>query len=75
MTPAERRKIMLEGPMVSTILTLALPNVLNVAMTRARKKLVIIGDSATLGSDRFYQHLLEYCESIGAYRTAWEFGE
>ena len=48
---------------------------MNVAMTRARKKLVIIGDSATLGSDRFYQHLLEYCESIGAYRTAWEFGE
>ena len=46
---------------------------MNVAMTRARKKLVIIGDSATLGSDNFYQDFLTYCESIDGYRTAWEF--
>jgi len=46
---------------------------MNVAMTRARKKLIIIGDSATLGNDRFYQKLFEYCERIGAYRSAWEF--
>jgi ATP-dependent RNA/DNA helicase IGHMBP2 len=46
---------------------------MNVAMTRARKKLVIIGDSATLGADKFYTKFLEYVDSIGAYRTAWEF--
>jgi ATP-dependent RNA/DNA helicase IGHMBP2 len=45
---------------------------MNVAMTRAKKKLVIIGDSATLGNDKFYADFLEYTESIGAYRTGWE---
>lgn len=46
---------------------------MNVAMTRARKKLVIVGDSATLGNDPFYSRFLEYAESIGAYKSAWEF--
>lgn len=46
---------------------------MNVAMTRARMKLVIIGDSATLGNDKFYAEFLEFAESIGGYRTAWEF--
>jgi ATP-dependent RNA/DNA helicase IGHMBP2 len=45
---------------------------MNVAMTRARKKLVIIGDSATLARHPFYKDMLEYMESIGAYRSAWE---
>lgn len=45
---------------------------MNVAMTRAKKKLVIIGDSATLGSFSFYSHFLDYCEQHGAYATAWE---
>lgn len=45
---------------------------MNVAMTRAKKKLVIIGDSATLGNDKFYSDLLSFAESINAYRTAWE---
>lgn len=46
---------------------------MNVAMTRARKLLVIIGDSATIGNNGFYSDLLEYCEQEGVYRTAWEF--
>jgi len=46
---------------------------MNVAMTRARKKLIIIGDSGTLGSHSFYNQLLEYIEHNGSYRTAWEF--
>lgn len=46
---------------------------MNVAMTRARKKLVIIGDSATLGSSPFYQRFLDYVETQDAYSTAWEF--
>ncbi|MBL7943274.1 MAG: C-terminal helicase domain-containing protein, partial [Flavobacteriales bacterium] len=45
---------------------------MNVAMTRARKKLVIIGDSATLGADRFYERMLAYCEQNGFYTSAWE---
>lgn len=46
---------------------------MNVAMTRARKKLVIIGDSATLGNDQFYKELIDYAEHIGGYTTVWEF--
>lgn len=46
---------------------------MNVAMTRARKLLVIVGDSATVGADNFYQKLLEYCENNGGYQTAWEY--
>ncbi|HVD97493.1 MAG TPA: AAA domain-containing protein [Cytophagaceae bacterium] len=45
---------------------------MNVAMTRARKKLVILGDSATLARHPFYRDMLNYMESIGAYRSAWE---
>jgi superfamily I DNA and/or RNA helicase len=45
---------------------------MNVALTRARRKLLVIGDSATLGVHPFYQRLLSYFESIGAYRSVWE---
>ncbi|QNF35209.1 AAA family ATPase [Adhaeribacter swui] len=45
---------------------------MNVAMTRARKKLVIVGDSATLTRHPFYTDFLNYTESIGAYKSAWE---
>jgi ATP-dependent RNA/DNA helicase IGHMBP2 len=45
---------------------------MNVAITRARKKLVVLGDSATIGSSDFYKMFLEYCEVHGVYRTAWE---
>ena len=48
---------------------------MNVAMTRAKMKLVVIGDSATLGNDGFYSDFLEFAERLGAYRTAWEFME
>ncbi|MEM0993737.1 MAG: AAA domain-containing protein [Bacteroidota bacterium] len=46
---------------------------MNVAMTRAKKKLIIVGDSATISGDPFYDAFLEYCDAVGAYRTAWEF--
>jgi superfamily I DNA and/or RNA helicase len=45
---------------------------MNVALTRARRKLLVIGDSATLGGHPFYQRLFSYFESIGAYRSVWE---
>ncbi|MBX2946102.1 MAG: AAA family ATPase [Cyclobacteriaceae bacterium] len=44
----------------------------NVAMTRAKKKLMIIGDSATLGAHPFYLGLLEYVQTKGFYKSAWE---
>ena len=45
MTPAERRQMMLSGPIVPTILALAAPNVLNVAM----QSLVSISDAFFVG--------------------------
>ncbi|MGZ3900877.1 MAG: AAA domain-containing protein, partial [Bacteroidia bacterium] len=45
---------------------------MNVAITRAKKKLVVIGDSATIGSNPFYKSFIEYCEVNGFYRSAWE---
>jgi ATP-dependent RNA/DNA helicase IGHMBP2 len=45
---------------------------MNVAITRAKKKLVVIGDSSTIGNHPFYKSFLEHCEQKGIYRTAWE---
>lgn len=45
---------------------------INVALTRARRKLIVVGDSATLAAHPFYQHLLEYVETVDAYHTVWE---
>lgn len=47
----------------------------NVALTRARRKLLVIGDSATLSADPFYRRLIEYFEGLGAYRSVWEEGD
>lgn len=47
---------------------------MNVALTRARRKLLVIGDSATLSSEPFYQRLIEHFESLGAYHSVWEEG-
>ena len=45
---------------------------MNVALTRARRKLLVIGDSATLGCHSFYQNMIAYFESVGAYHSVWE---
>ena len=45
---------------------------MNVAMTRARKKLVVIGDSATIAQFPFYADFIEYVEQAGGYMSAWE---
>jgi ATP-dependent RNA/DNA helicase IGHMBP2 len=46
---------------------------MNVALTRAKEHLVVIGDSATLGQDKFYSAFLTFVEKNGAYKTVWEF--
>ena len=46
---------------------------MNVAMTRARKKLVVIGDSATLSQSPFYAEFIRYAEERNCYQSAWEF--
>ena len=48
---------------------------MNVAMTRARKKLVVIGDSATLSVLPFYENFIAYAEGLNAYQSAWEFSD
>jgi ATP-dependent RNA/DNA helicase IGHMBP2 len=45
---------------------------MNVAITRARKKLIVIGDSATLSLSEFYSKFIEYAEEKGGYKSAWE---
>ncbi|MBI5963441.1 MAG: IGHMBP2 family helicase, partial [Chloroflexi bacterium] len=45
---------------------------MNVALTRARRKLIVIGDSATITSHGFYKRMVEYFEAIGAYHSVWE---
>jgi len=45
---------------------------MNVALTRARRKLIVIGDSATITSDPFYGRLIDYFDTIGAYHSVWE---
>jgi superfamily I DNA and/or RNA helicase len=45
---------------------------MNVALTRAKRKLVLIGDSSTLASNSFFDSLLGYFEEKGGYRSVWE---
>lgn len=46
---------------------------MNVAITRAKEQLFVIGDSATIGADGFYNAFLTYVEKNGSYRSVWEF--
>ncbi len=46
---------------------------MNVAITRAKEQLFVIGDSATIGADPFYNSFLVYIEMHGVYRSVWEF--
>ncbi|TWT65117.1 AAA domain-containing protein [Allorhodopirellula solitaria] len=44
----------------------------NVAMTRAKRKLIIVGDSATLCVHEFYADVLKYFEDNNAYQSVFE---
>jgi superfamily I DNA and/or RNA helicase len=45
---------------------------LNVAITRPRRHLFVVGDSATLSAHPFYSRWLEYTQRVDGYRSAWE---
>ena len=45
---------------------------MNVGMTRARRKLLLVGDASTLSPHPFFNDLLVYVKRIGGYRTALE---
>lgn len=46
---------------------------MNVALTRAKEQLFVIGDSSTIGADNFYNAFLTYIDQNGLYRSAWDF--
>jgi ATP-dependent RNA/DNA helicase IGHMBP2 len=46
---------------------------MNVAMTRAKMKLVMVGDSATLGNSTFYSDVIDYLVGLDGYMSAYEF--
>ncbi|TNE45812.1 MAG: AAA family ATPase [Deltaproteobacteria bacterium] len=45
---------------------------MNVALTRARRFLLVLGDSATLGQNQYYSAFLEATEQLGAWSSAWD---
>ncbi len=45
---------------------------MNVALTRARKKLVVVGDGATVARHPFYERFLRHAQDTGAWRSAWD---
>ena len=45
---------------------------MNVALTRAKRKLIIIGDSATITADEFFGRMLTWIENVGGYQSVWE---
>ena len=44
---------------------------MNVAITRARKKLVVVGDSATVARHPFYEAFVRHAQDVGAWVSAW----
>jgi ATP-dependent RNA/DNA helicase IGHMBP2 len=48
---------------------------MNVALTRARRHLFVVGDSATLSGHAFYSRFIERTQAEEGYRSAWEWPE
>lgn len=47
---------------------------MNVALTRAKRLLIVVGDSATLGEHPYYRAFIDAAMESGAYRSVWEDG-
>ncbi len=45
---------------------------MNVGMTRARRLLIVLGDSTTLSRHPFYLKFIEYADAHDAHHSAWE---
>jgi ATP-dependent RNA/DNA helicase IGHMBP2 len=45
---------------------------LNVALTRARRALIVIGDSLTISRHPVYQKFVDYADSLDAHRSSYE---
>jgi len=45
---------------------------MNVGMTRARRLLIVLGDSSTLSRHPFYLKFIEYADKNDAHHSAWE---
>lgn len=46
---------------------------MNVAMTRAKRRLIVIGDGSTLGHNSFFKEWIQHTENQGFYKSIWEF--
>lgn len=44
---------------------------MNVAITRAKRHLFLVGDAGTLAAHPFYERLIAHATEVGGYRTAW----
>lgn len=49
------------------------PRRFNVAITRARKLLVVIGDSATIGQNKMFANWIDQFDKSGLYESAWQY--
>jgi len=45
---------------------------MNVAITRARRHLLVVGDSATVSAHPFYRAFVDYVTASGGYQSAWD---
>ena len=48
---------------------------MNVALTRAKRKLVVVGDSSTLSIHPFYNSFFDYIDANGCYKSVYEYLE
>ena len=44
---------------------------MNVALTRAKRFMLVVADSATLGRDPYYAQFFEYVDELDAHGSAW----
>ncbi len=48
---------------------------MNVAITRARRLLIVVADSATIGRHPFFERFIDYMDALDAHRSSFEWPE